>query len=312
MIRTTLFSLAVCAFFISSCTSATNDERRNKTRDLNFDQLKGIKFYEVKRRFSNDLSFNEDGFMQKPSWIIQFVSSDSLLAYSPQKNIMQGFHFHYDHGRIYNFAKEWFRFKQISKDSLNIQRLHLKGKNISNDIRSDVNVTFYSEDYINNVLKTTAEELQKPTRADTLFIQSLTDKSNQDPANAELAFAATTTVQFKPLSDMIRVKQISHVDKLAEKTESYDYLYPYFRVDIDRAYDDFGYDFTAVVDATGKMHLKTIGRTLPENVEARTKTTQAIIDVYFQNLFKIVPGTTLGIPHSTLINITVVGRKTKK
>lgn len=312
MTRTTLFSIAICALFLSSCTSVSNEERRKSTRDLNFDQLKGIKFYEVKRRFSNDLSFNEDGFMQKPSWIIQFISSDSLEAYSPEKKIMQGFHLHYDHGRIYNFAREWFRIKQIGKDSLNIQRLHLKGKNISNDIRSDVNVTFYSENYINNVLKTTVEELQKPTRADTLFIQKLTDKSNQDPANPKMAFAATETVQFKPLSDMIRVRQISHVDKLSEKTESYDKLYPHFWVDIDRAYDNFGYDFTAVVDATGKMHLNTIGQTLPENVEARTKTTQAIIDVYFQNLFKIIPGTTLGIPHSTLITISVVGKKTKK
>ncbi len=303
-----LYAQMVLGLFICSCNSTTK-ESPQVTGRKSFDAVIGIKYYEVKRRFSTGLSFNELGFQQEPTWIIQFKGQDTISAYSPQKKRMQSFYLHYDHGNVYNFAKEWFKIKKISKDSLVFQRLHLTGREISKDIRSDVNITYYAEDYINNVLKTSASELQKPTRADTAYIRQLADRSNRNPGNLDSAFAGREPVVFEPLSNMIRVKRVSTVDKLLGRTESYDYLFPKYRIDIDRAYEDFGYEFSAVVDVNGKIHLGKFHSGLPENYEPRKKTLEAIINVYLQNLLKVVPGKTLGIPHSSEINVAVTGTK---
>lgn len=301
-------SIAGILLLMSSCTSNPKESRKPAGR-LSFDSIIGIKYHEVKRRFSTGLSFNELGFQQEPSWIIQFKDQDSILAYSPQKKRMQSFFLHYDHGDVYNFAKEWFRIKKISKDSLVFQRLHLTGREISKDLRSDVNITWYAEDYIKNVLKTTPEVLHRTTRADTLFIKSLAEKSNRNPANPDSAFAGRAPVEFVPLSKIIKVKKISTVDKLQGRTEAYDYLFPSYRIDIVNAYDDFGYEFSAIVDASGKIHLGKFRTDFPENYEPRKKTLEAIINVYLQNLLKIIPGKTLGFAHSSEINIAVTGRK---
>ncbi|WP_316816792.1 hypothetical protein [Pedobacter nyackensis] len=303
-----LNSIAGLLLLISSCTSTSKESKTFRGR-ISFDSITGIKYYEVKRRFSTGLSFNELGFQQEPTWIIQFKDQDSILAYSPQKKRMQSFYLHYDHGEVYNFAKEWFKIKKISKDSLVFQRLHLTGREISKDIRSDVNITWYAENYIKNVLKTTARELQQPTKADTLYIQRLSEKSNRNPGNLDSAFAGRIPVEFTPLSKIIKVRKISTVDKLQGRTEAYDYLFPTYRIDIVNAYDDFGYDFSAVVDAKGKIHLGKFRTDFPENYEPRKKTLEAIINVYLQNLLKVIPGKTLGIAHSSEINIAITGRK---
>jgi len=301
-------SLAGLLLLISSCTSTSKESKRTTGR-FAFDSIIGIKYYEVKRRFSTGLSFNELGFQQEPTWIIQFKDQDSILAYSPQKKRMQSFFLHYDHGDVYNFAKEWFRIKKISKDSLVFQRLHLTGREISKDIRSDVNITWYAESYIKNVLKTTPTELQRPTKADTLYIQQLAEKSNRNPGNPDSAFAGREPVEFIPLSKIISVKKISTVDRLIGRTESYDYLFPRYRVDIVNAYDNFGYEFSAVVDQKGKIYLGKFQPGSPENYEPRKKTLEAIINVYLQNLLKVTPGKTLGVSHSSEINFIVTGRK---
>ncbi|MBC8987129.1 hypothetical protein H9X96_15250 [Pedobacter sp. N36a] len=312
MSKKLIYILLAVISVLLSCNAETNQERRNRARELSFDTIKGIKYHEVKRRFSTGLSFNEMGFQQEPSWIIQFKSNDSIMAYSPQKKRMQTFFLQYDHGDVYNFAKEWFRIKKISKDSLLMQRLQVVRKEIAKDIRSDVNITYYSEDYIQKVLKTTPEQLQKPTKADTLYIQKLSDASNQHPSELKLAFAGRQPVVFQPLSDMIKVEKLNVVDRLNGKTEAYDYLFPRYRIDISKAYEDFGYEFTAVVDAKGKMHLGTFRISDPANYEPRKKTLEAIINVYLQNLLKITPGSTLGIPHSSEITVIIAGKKAAK
>lgn len=309
MTKSRILTILTClALLTSSCNNTTKESSKPAGR-LSFDSIIGIKYHEVKRRFSTGLSFNELGFQQEPTWIIQFKSQDTISAYSPQKKRMQSFFLHYDHGEVYNFAKEWFKIKKISKDSLVFQRLHLTGREISKDIRSDVNITYYAEDYINKVLKTTAEVLQRPTKADTLYIQQLAAKSNRNPDNRDSAFAGREPVTFIPLSKIIQVKKISTVDKLVGRTESYDYLFPRYRIDLTNAYDNFGYEFSAVVDEKGKIHLGNFRVDFPENYEPRKKTLEAIINVYLQNLLQVVPGKTLGIPHSSEINLIVTGRK---
>ncbi|NRF38438.1 hypothetical protein [Pedobacter foliorum] len=306
---TTLLSLIL---LLTSYGCNTPKEEKKVVKKLSFDSIIGIRYQEVKRRFSNGLSFNEMGFQQEPSWIIQFKSNDTVMAYSPQKKKMQPFFLMFDHGDVYNFANEYFRIKKISKDSLVFQRLHLQKKEISKDIRSDVNITYYSDNYLKNVLKTTAEELQKPSKADTLYVQWLSARSNRNPQNLDSAFAGRQPVEFTPVSKLIKVKKITTIDPFKGRTLSYDYLFPYYRIDIDKAYKDFAYEFNVLVNANGKMYLTTFGNVLPEHKEARKKSLEAIISVYLQNLLAVTPGKTLGIPHSSEIKLVVQGKKTNK
>jgi len=274
--------------------------------------IRGIRYTEVKRRFSNGLSFDTMGFQQQPSWIIQFKNSDTVSAYDPGQKIMQGFYLQYDRNGIFNFAKEWFRFKKISKDSLAFQRLQVNGKEIANDIRSDVNMTFYSDDYIKNVLHTNAEVLQRPTKADTIFIKELVVKANANPASASEVFAARQVVRLIPADNRITVEKINDVDRLNGKTEAWDYLYPRYRIVIKQAYKDFAYQFNVTVDKNGKLYLGDNFQSIAEFRETRRKVLQGVIDVYLQNLLKISPGSTLGIPHATEITVMVSGKKDLK
>ena len=222
---------------------------------------------------------------------------------------MQGFHLHYDHGDVYNFAKEWFRIKSISKDSVVMQRLFVSKKEIAKDIRSDVNLTYYAQDYIKNTLKTTAAQLQRPTARDTAFIRGLSERANRNPTHRDSVFAGRQPVQFIPKNKMISVEKLSSVDVLNGKTEAYDYLYPSYRVVIKKAYKDFGYTFTVLIDEKGKLYLGTFSGEIPEYHEIRKKVLEGIISVYLQNLLTIKPGTTLGIPHASEVTITVKGIK---
>lgn len=307
-----LAAIVVAGLLLGGCNSKPLEKKTHHKEAppvrLSFLPIKGIKFHEVKRRFSSGRSFNEMGFQQVPSWTMQFVSNDSVLVYSIQRHKMQGFHVLYDHGDVYNFAGEWFRIKKVERDSMQMQRLSLKGQVIANDIRSDVRMTFYSDNYIKNVLHSSVEALQKPSAADTAYIRKLVAKSDKNPADANIAFAGTTPVEFKPLSNLISVEKLSSIDKPSGRGEAYDYLYPEYRIVIHRAYKDFAYGFTCVVDKTGKIHLDKFRNDMPEYYEKRKKVLEGIISVYLQNLLKVMPATTLGIPHSSQITLNVSGK----
>ncbi|WP_285060668.1 hypothetical protein [Pedobacter ginsengisoli] len=296
-------------------TSCSDTQKQGKGKEdkelppgrLDFNTIKDITFYEGKRRFSSGLSFNELGFQQEPSWVVKFKSNDTVEVYSPEEKKMFPFFITYDHGDVYNFAKNYFRIKKVSKDSLVFQRLHLQRKVISKDIQSDVHMTLYTKEVIEKKLKTTLEELQRPTAKDTAYIKRLTDKANRNPGNADSAFAARIPVRLTPLSNIIKVQKKDDTDPVTGIT-SYDYMFPRYKIEIARAYKDFGYEFSAVVDANGKIHLGNFGNVIPEHRAARKKTLQAIIDVYLHNLLRISPGTTLGIPHPSEITLIVVGK----
>lgn len=289
------------------------EETKIESKDLSFADINGVQFFEVKRRFKNNLSFNEDGFQQEPKWLIQFKAPDTMLAYSPEKGGMEAFYLQHDHGKVYNFAREFFRAKVIHKDSLILQRLQVTGRVIAgdDDVRSDVYCVYYSKDYIENKLKTTVEELRKPTKADTVFIKKLTDRSNLDPGNPKLAFAARTPVSFIPKGEFITAEKQSTQNLTDNRTAAYDYIYPEYKIVILRAYKAFAYRVHFVVDANGKMYVTSVEGVMPEYQEARKKMLQGVADVYFKNMLKINPGTTLGIPHSSTITINIVGKLAK-
>ena len=300
-----------CFFLVLLLSACNSRSKKNDAslREFTFLPVKGIRYEEVKRRFSDNLSFNKEGFMQQPSWIIEVAAEDIMMAWSPQKQIMQKFYLQYDHGNVYNFAEEFFKVKHISKDSLVFQRIQVDGKVIADDIRSDVNMTFYAQKYIKEKLKTTAEILQKPSKADTLFIKKRSAEVNKTDT---VSFAAREPVQFIPRSKVVTVEKISTVDKLQKRTAAYDYMFPQYRIVIDRAYKDFAYECSAVVDYSGAVKVLAVNGVLQEAAEGKKRMMQGVADIYIKNLFTVVPGTTLGIPHNSQITVTIVGRAIKK
>lgn len=299
-----IYVVALCA----SCDFASEKTNPN-LRDYTWESVKGIRYQEVRRRFKNGLSFNQEGFMQKPSWIIEVAAEDTMMAWSPQKQVMQKFYLQYDHASLYNFAEEWFKVKAMTNDSLVLQRVQVNGKVVLADFRSDVNMTFYAQRYIKNKLRTTAEKLQRPTAADTAFI---TKRSNLVNSNSDSAFAATEPVQFIPKSKIVSVEKLVTANKLEGRTTAYDYMFPQYKIIINRAYKDFAYQISAVVDFQGGIHVKNVFGVLPGTVEAKKKNMQAVADIYLRNLFNVLPGTTLGIPHNTQITVMVIGKAIKR
>jgi hypothetical protein len=306
-----LYSLFfLSAFLLVGCNSDNNQKPKIKRAESAFTIVDGVRFFEAKRRFRNGLSFNKDGFQHEPNWVIQFKAPDTMLAYSPEKKGMQAFYLHFDHGEVYNFAREFFRAITISKDSLVLQRLQVNGKVIAgdDDVRSDVYSTYYTQTYIEKKLKTTIGELQKPTRADTLYIKSLADKTNRDPGNAATAFAAREPVVFVPKSKFVNVEKISTIDETNHRMQSYDYIYPQYKIQILRSYKAFSYSFSVIVDLNGKMYVNRVDGVMSDDVAPRKRLLQGITNVYLQNLFRVIPGKTLGIPHSSEVTIYLDGK----
>jgi len=281
--------------------------------ELTFKDVNGIRYYEVKRTFKNGLSFNKDGFQQEPSWAIEVHNPDSILAYSPETDKMERFYLQFDHGRVYNFAREFFRVKTITKDSILLQRLFVQGKNISadTDYRSEVYCLFYAKDYIENKLKTTVDELRKPSKADSLFIRNLAMATYKDPANPALMFAAREPAVFLPNSKNVTAEKISTVDELNKRGTYVDYLYPVYRLHINKSYKDFNFSFSVIVDAKGILHVNRIDGVMSEDLPYRKKLLDGITSVYLQNLFIIKPGSTLGYKHSSEVSLQLSGKKSK-
>lgn len=296
--------------FLFSCGGSeqqnSSDKKQKPDKELTFREINGIRYYEVKRRFSNGLSFNKDGFMQIPTWIIEYKHPDTMLAYSPEKKGMEAFYLHFDHGRVYNFAREYFRLRRVTKDSIVLQRLEVKARMIEGGEVSDVISTYYTMDYIQNVLKTTVGELQRPTKADTAYITSLSERTYRNPGNPDTAFAATEPVIFKPKSNFVTAAKINERDTMNNR-QSYAYMYPEYRLEIKRAYRNFNYRFSVVVDVKGNLYVNRVEGVMPDDMPARKKLLQGITDVYLKNLFTVIPGKTLGIPHSSEVTINLKG-----
>jgi uncharacterized protein YdhG (YjbR/CyaY superfamily) len=305
-----LFILAGCD---SSKTSSKDKKQTQPTSNEAFKAVDGIRFFEVKRRFKNGLSFNKDGFYHQPNWVIEFKAPDTMLAYSPEKKGMEAFYLQFDHGEVYNFAREFFRAKKITKDSLVLQRLQVDGKVIADDkdIRSDVYSTYYTKNYIENKLKTTIGELQRPSKADTLFIQELANKTIKEPSNPSVAFAATEPAAFIPNSEFVTAEKISTIDETNHRNASVDYMYPQYKLTISKAYKEFSYSFSVIVDVNGKLHVNNVEGVMADDVAPRRRLLQGIADVYLKNLFKVMPGRTLGIAHGSEVSVFLVGKLAK-
>lgn len=294
----------------SENTENKNTETVQRRKMQFFKDITGIHYLEVRRMFGNGIAFNAHGFQQIPEWDMYFTSFDSVKIYSPSKKKYIHYPIYFDHDSVLNFAREWFRVKKVSPDTLILQLLQVQKRVISRE-RSDVYMVFYSKNHIKNTLKTDTASLRKPSQADTLFVRSQIIKAEKNPGST--IFAARNPVILESLHPLIKVKKIKVEPDSVNINNTYrsdEYLYPEYQISINPAYKDFDYSFSVIVDKSGKMHFrKFLTAVMPEFQQSQERIVKGIIDVYLQRLLKITPGNTLGFMQPSVINLYVNGQK---
>ncbi|HEY0246507.1 MAG TPA: hypothetical protein VGC01_13145 [Mucilaginibacter sp.] len=279
----------------------------NGAKDLiSFKSIQGITYTEVARRMKNGLSFNEYGYQLEPQWKMSFISDDSTRIYSPIKKQLINFPLSRGYDSIFNTARTWLKVKKMNKDSLMLEILNYKNGLI--DVTgAKVYMILYADNYIKNTLHSDSTILRRPSRRDSAFISKLVVKANSD---YKKAFAARQPVQLISRSPMVRAVQRKTVPTIQNNFDtSDDYLDPTFDIVINKAYRDFYYSFSVYVDDKGNMiyGIPLVPFTDSDFEVAYIKESQDIMNTYFKYFFKIIPGSTLGMPHTSIISVHVKG-----
>jgi hypothetical protein len=298
-------------WFLLVLLSAVNFScNHNKAkRGLPFGTLKGTRFTEVRRAFSNGLTFNKEGYQLEPSWKMYFVADDSVMAFSPKMKRYYGFHVYFDHDSIFNMVDAWLKVKKIDQDSLVFEALKVENRIIKDDDAGfKLFVTYYSDRYINKKGAEIVKKMGMPSQKDTLFIKSRSQLAN---THLDSAFAARQPVILKSKSKLVKVEKVKNVSTVLDEIDpAQDYLSPEYNIDISKAYEDFDYSFYVFVDDKGVMHFrKSTVMYSGGYKETYEKVMKGIIDGYLQHYLEITPGNTLGIAHNSIILLNVVGKK---
>ena len=277
-------------------------------KSLPFSTVAGTHFTEVQRVFNNGLKFDKQGYQLEPSWDLYFLSDDSALVLSPKTKKYYGFHVYFDHDSIFNMVDAWFKVKKITKDSLVFQALRVENKVIlDEDEGSKVYLTFYSDRYRKSRSAANIQKMGMPGAKDTLFIKSRASLANN---KMDSAFAAREPVILKSKAPRITVEKVKNVSTPFEKADaSDDYLSPEYNITIHKAYEAFDYSFYVFVDDKGKMYFRK--STILYSREYKMTYEQVmkgIVDGYLQRYLQIVPGSTLGITHTSAILLNVTGK----
>jgi hypothetical protein len=268
--------------------------------------IEGISYTEVKRTFDNGLSFSPVGYQLVPEWRITFAK-DSVNIFSPKKNKFLNAPEVFDHDSIFNVAWAWLKLRYIKKDSIQFMVLHVTDR-VIDDEKVHVYMTFYTNDYIKNILHADTNQLRRASRRDTEYIKAKTLLADRV---ADSAFAGTQPVVLKSKSLFVTVrKEATPVDDVNGGKSYDDYLSPTYDIDIHHAYEDFGYSFTAFVDEKGKIAFrKSLTAMSPEFKDQLNATMKAITNGYLMRYLDVTPGETLGIPHNSIIFLNVAGYK---
>lgn len=279
----------------------------NGPKDLiSFKSIQGITYTEVARRMKNGLSFNEYGYQLEPQWKMSFISDDSTRIYSPIKRQLINFPLSRGYDSIFNTARTWLKVKKMNKDSLLLEILNYKDGLI--DVkRATVYMVLYADNYIKNTLHSNIAFLRRPSHRDTIFISKLVAKANSD---YKKAFAGRQPAQVISKSPLVRVtKRQTEATMENSFDTSKDYLDPTFDIVINKAYRDFYYSFSVYVDEKGNIfyRIPLVGFYEPNFKVTFIKKSQDIMNSYLKYYLKIIPGSTLGMPHASTISLHVKG-----
>lgn len=274
---------------------------------LNFKSVLGIKFTEVKRLFDSGLSFSNNGYQLEPSWKLTFVSADSVNIYSPTKKVFVNLPVTFDHDSVFNIAWAWLRVKALNKDSIKFQVVKVLGKEVIHKGPA-IFMTLYAESYLKNVLKKEAAVLMRPSRKDTLFVRR---KAMQANKNYDSLFAAREPVLLKSKSPLLAIEKVKVSGiGLQNVVPEDEYLSPEYDITILKAYKDFSYSFSAIVDEKGEIHFgSSLVELSPEFKDAQLRIMKGILDGYIKHFVAVSAGKTLDISHTSKIILNVKGIK---
>ncbi|MDN5285289.1 MAG: hypothetical protein JWR38_1563 [Mucilaginibacter sp.] len=300
--------LLVYATIIIGCSNNNpHIVKHNGEKDLiSFKSIEGISYTEINRHLKNGLSFSEDGYQLEPQWKVNFVSDDSVSIYSPGKNRFFNFPLSRGYDSVFNTARTWLKVRKMSKDSLVLEMLKAQGDSV--DITgAGIYMTFYADNYVKNVLRSDTTILKRASRKDSLFIKSLVIKANTD---IKKAFAARQPVAFISKSPSVKVEKWKAEGDLFNNFDtSDDYFNPTFSITINKAYTNFYYSFSVYVDEKAQMHYgePLIGFWGESLRESYIHESQTVMNSYLKYYLQVIPGKTLNMPHTSLINIHVEG-----
>jgi hypothetical protein len=302
------FLLIIISLLFSGC-NADSKVKHDREKDLiSFKPVLKISYTEVSRRFSNGLSFNKFGYQMEPQWKLRIDSNDSVSLFSPEKHRFLNFPLTRGHDSIFNVARTWLKVRKMNSDSLVFELLKAYGDTIETK-GVKTYMTFYADSYIKNTLHTDTSILKRPSHKDSLYITSLVKLADQDLSKA---FPARQPVSFISKSPSVTLKTqkvesnfYNHFDT-AE-----DYLSPIFYITVRKAYTDFYYSFSVLVDEKGGVHY---GEPLIPFTDENYKknyvhSSKAVLDSYLKFYLRAVPGRTLGIAHASIVSIHVQGKK---
>jgi hypothetical protein len=211
------------------------------------------------------------------------------------------------HDSIFNVAWAWLKLKYIKKDSIQFMVLHVTD-NVIDDEKVHVFMTFYTNDYIKNTLHTDTDKLRVPSRKDTLYIKAKSVIANK---TLDSAFAGTEPVLLRSRSPLLTLKKEVTPDNDVNGGNVYDdYLLPTYDIEIHNAYDDFSYWYSVYVDEKGNMIFRKSNQMIShEFLQSTLAAMKGITDGYLKLYLDVTPGKTLGIPHTSIVLLNVVGYK---
>jgi hypothetical protein len=280
----------------------------NGSKDLiSFKSIQGITYTEVARRMKNGLSFNEYGYQLEPQWKMSFISDDSARIYSPLKNKLINFPLSRGYDSILNTARTWLKVKRMTKDSLVLEILKFQGDSIETT-GAKVYMILLADNYIKNVLHSDSTVLRRPSSKDTAFVRNLVTKANSNYTKAFAARQPVKLISLSPLATAVQRKTLPTMQNNFDTSD--DYLDPTFDIVINKAYKNFYYSFSVYVDDKGEMHYRRAlidFSTSPEFEAPYNRIAEGIMKSYLKLYFKCIPGSTLGMTHSSMISINLKG-----
>ena len=275
---------------------------------VSFKKIHGIAYTEVRREYENGIGFHPEGYHLEPEWQITFLSEDTVRIYSIVKQRFIKQWVTVDHDSVANIAHSWIRVLKITPDSLKFQVLYVVNQKVDNESKGQIFMTLYSNNYIKNVLHTTAAELQKPPRRDSIYIAQ---KVKLAAADYHKAFAATEPVILESRVPQLTItkERVKESDELEDVTLADNYLSPTFNITVHKSYADFDHYMQVIVDNEGKLHFIKSLNNMYDGAESRLKVMKGIVDGYLTYYIKTTPGKTLSMPHASYILVRVKGIK---
>ncbi len=255
---------------------------------------------EVRRTYPNGYVYNEAGQKIAPDLTLQIISSDSLKLYSKSSGYNNWVHFSFFNDSILNIARDYYKVKKLSKDTLCLQKLVVDNNKLKLH-QHMLNMIFLNKqklDRLPDIQKKTIREAQK---MDTLYMLSLIDSAEKE--NNDFVLISHIPPQIIPLNKHSFVRVYPPVTDILEDNFPCGILISECELTVNHADTDMRTTCTLQISKTGNISLG--GWIAGDDYLYKQKGIflQHVLEKYLKPNFRAIPGSTLGIKHKTEILI---------